>query len=137
MTQITPGIWENIPAGADVTAERKGTTLRGVMQELKYAPEDRRKILRVLVPTLGILSLDARDMWNVTYAMPTLEDTLNGAPIGAVYRSDKKRCRIVKVSATHVARVDWNQGGYEFDPELDAIEHFKSFDATDFKRDMI
>lgn len=103
MATKTPGIWEDIPKGAVVTATWKDQTIKGTLESVTGKHRDKRMELRVA--PFGILTLDARDNWDVTYEAESAGDAIRSAPIGTVWGVPMTYYpRIVRISEGFVSR---------------------------------
>lgn len=131
-TQATPGIWEDIPLGAVVTATWKDQKIVGNVERLYKSGPDKHKVLELRAAPFGIIALDARDNWDITYAVATLADTLAASPVGSVFRSNTTQ--IVKVSKFNVTREDLETSGYDVPPALLRITEFEKISAATYKR---
>lgn len=88
-TWKTPGIWDDIPNGAQVRATRKGTTLEGAQVSVTRSIHNSYgKCLRLNVPALGTQILDSRDQWEVTYfeARKNFAEVFPTLPVGSIFR---------------------------------------------------
>lgn len=131
-TQATPGIWEEIPTGAVVTATWKEQKIVGTMERVYKTGPDKHKMLELRAAPFGLISLDARDHWDVTYDVSSFADTIAASPVGSVFRSNTTQ--IVKVSKFNVTREDMESMGYEVPPTLLRITEFESIPTTTYTR---
>lgn len=130
-TQTTPGIWENIPTGALVTATWNDQKIVGTMERVYKTGPDKHKVLELRAAPFGIIALDARDYWEVTYVSETVADVLAKSPVGTVLRSNTTQ--IVKVSKFNVTREDLDVSGYDVPPDLRRITDFEKVSAAPYK----
>ena len=118
--QQTPGIWDEIPKGAVVTATWNDQRIKGTLKEVYRSGADAHKCMILEAPPLGSVTLDARDHWDVTYESLTLADELILARIGDLFSNRDGSHEIIKLSENHVSsRV--LSGGYWEAPELRLI----------------
>lgn len=124
MATKTPGTWDVIPEDAVITATRKDLTLKGTFKGV--TGEYDRKRLHLEVPPLGVLHLDARDGWDVTYEADSAGDVIRSAPIGTVWGVPMTFYpRIVRISEGFVSR----QHERSEQPIILPISNFDSWDA--------
>ncbi len=129
-TQKTPGIWEEIPTGAVVTATWKDQTIKGTLEKIYQSGTDAHKCMELRAAPFGIVTLDARDHWDVTYESRSLADVIKESPIGSVFRS--RLIQVIKVSETYIVTEDLETQGYQIRPELVQIDQLESRDPANF-----
>lgn len=127
-TQKTPATWESIPKGAVVTATWKETTIKGTLESVTGKNRDKRMELRVA--PFGILKLDVRDAWELTYESYSAGDVIRESPLGTVWGTRMTFYpRTVKISDTHVSR----QHVQDEDAIIVPISNYDSWDADSIK----
>lgn len=127
-TQKIPGTWESIPKGAVVTATWGDQTVKGTLESIIGTHRDKRMELRAA--PFGIIKLDVRDGWEVTYESYSAGDVIRSAPIGAVWGTQMTFYpRTVKISDTHVSR----QHEQREEPVILPVSNYDSWDADAIK----
>lgn len=124
----TPGIWNDIPEGAHVRAEARGTIVDGHLIRLVNphggTMHANPKKLLVEAYGLGRIELDVRDGWEVTYEVKGFDEIVAAAPVGTVWRVvDEAFPRFVKVSEQHVTKQAFRDGSNST-PEVFPILQF-------------
>lgn len=124
VTQKTPGVWEDIPVGSKIRAERKGTVIIGNL--IKVTEVNRNKYMDVDAFPPFTTRLSAKDQWEVTYESTSAGDVIRSAPIGTVWGVPMTFYpRIVRISDEYVSR----QHERSERPIILPITNFDAWDA--------